>query len=400
VQVSAAPYSHRSDGLYEPTGRTFAGAPVREHTDQYGLVWSLYRRAPGYWVLDFNAVDNGWSGTAAYSRRGGADGVASVTRWSTSGMSVEEQAASPPSPSAPDASPGAGAPTAVYASGDIPYATRTVGVYAPSGRTYAAAPVYEHADAWGYTWSLYRRTDGTWVIDFNEVDERWSGTVAYSHADVTKGAKQAVWTRAITVTDVPAGAASTASVAPKGAVPDDPRDDMPPPAKPDNHMIGELQDLAENDAPPAGTEADGEGEGGANGEGEAESEAEGEAPAVAAEEVTEEVDEHQHTADSAEDVVGGSGMAVVLAGGAAGVVLITLLVLLVCVRMRQRRRGDKSQVQVTRTDRRTSRASADADIEARAMKGVKLERGATVVNLTHDMSEDSVVTSDSSVDKV
>lgn len=54
--------------MYVPSGATFGGAPVYSRTDQWGLVWSLYRRASGMWVFDFNGISEEWSGTVAHSR--------------------------------------------------------------------------------------------------------------------------------------------------------------------------------------------------------------------------------------------------------------------------------------------------------------------------------------------
>merc|ERR1719482_1149771 len=66
MEVAGAPYSYRTDGTYEAVG-TFNGRPLYQRTDQFGLVWSLYRRSYRLWVLDYNRVDNGWYGTVAFS---------------------------------------------------------------------------------------------------------------------------------------------------------------------------------------------------------------------------------------------------------------------------------------------------------------------------------------------
>ena len=39
--------------------------------------------------------------------------------------------------------------------------------------TYNDRPVYKNGD-----WSIYYRIAGYWVLDFDDVDEEWSGTVA------------------------------------------------------------------------------------------------------------------------------------------------------------------------------------------------------------------------------
>lgn len=70
-------------------------------------------------------------------------------------------------------------PVDVFVSGSPAYQSRTVGTYKATSRTHAGAPVYER-NAGGYVWSLYRRRNGKWYLDFNEVSEEWSGTVGYA----------------------------------------------------------------------------------------------------------------------------------------------------------------------------------------------------------------------------
>lgn len=248
--VSGAPYASRTTGEYAVSG-TVNGAPGYQRTDQYGLTWSLYRRSYGRWVLDFNAVDEQWSGTVAYSDTQGASSVLAASGWSISSMSIVQASASPPPP------PASTSVSPVYASGSIPYPSRTVGVYRPTGSTYGGAPVYQRTDRWGLVWSLYRRTYGTWVFDFNAVDDQWSGTVAYSHADSATGVTDATWAQDIAVTDVSSGAAalleSEANKELDASAPAEaPREEAPPPQKPDPHYTEELHDVAE-EAPAART---------------------------------------------------------------------------------------------------------------------------------------------------
>jgi hypothetical protein len=79
-----------------------------------------------------------------------------------------------------------GGTTTVYVGGRVPYASRAAGAYHQSEHTFGGAPVYEHKDDYGLTWSLYRRNYGRngrwsrWVLDVNEVSSAWSGTVAFS----------------------------------------------------------------------------------------------------------------------------------------------------------------------------------------------------------------------------
>jgi len=67
--------------------------------------------------------------------------------------------------------------------GNVPYSYLTAGVYARAANDYNGAPVYTKGDRDGRTWSLYRRAYDRWVLDFNAVDEKWAGTVAYSRVD-------------------------------------------------------------------------------------------------------------------------------------------------------------------------------------------------------------------------
>ena len=66
--------------------------------------------------------------------------------------------------------------------GSPAYASRTRGQYTRvAGIEHAGAPVYKRSG-----WSLYKRSNGRWYLDFNEVDESWSGTVNYAlHASDT-----------------------------------------------------------------------------------------------------------------------------------------------------------------------------------------------------------------------
>lgn len=205
-------------------------------------MWSLYRRSYGRWALDYNAADDSWSGTVAYSRAD-ASSVTAVTRWSVGSMRVVQAAvASPPTPPPPVAV----AMSAVAVSGaGLPYESRTTGVYRPTGGSFGGAPVYSRTDGHGLTWSLYRRS-GRWVIDFNEVDHRWSGTVAYSRADASASALGAAWgDRAIVLTAAPATAAATVSDGATtnnkgGAPPEAPHEEPLPPKVADEFHTSEL----------------------------------------------------------------------------------------------------------------------------------------------------------------
>ena len=65
----------------------------------------------------------------------------------------------------------------------VPYGTSygSDGQYVESGAFYNGAPVYTEAGTnGGGPWSLYKRSDGSWVVDFNTISEDWDGTVAYT----------------------------------------------------------------------------------------------------------------------------------------------------------------------------------------------------------------------------
>ena len=73
----------------------------------------------------------------------------------------------------------------VRIAGNPAYASRTRGGYTKvAGLEHAGAPVYKRctgaATASGNCWSLYKRSNGKWYLDFNEVEDSWSGTVNYA----------------------------------------------------------------------------------------------------------------------------------------------------------------------------------------------------------------------------
>lgn len=170
MRVSGAPYSRRTTEVYSREPGLYNGAAVYTHTDSYGLTWMLYRRAYDRWVLDFNSVDERWSGTVAYTSV--ADREASVweASWWVRGMRVY-----PVGDEDDD-----GDESGLLLSGDVPYSWLTKGAYEATGQVYNGSPVYMREDAQGREWSIYRRAYDRWVLDFNDVGESWSGTVAYT----------------------------------------------------------------------------------------------------------------------------------------------------------------------------------------------------------------------------
>ena len=64
--------------------------------------------------------------------------------------------------------------------GNPAYPQTTLGQYTVAG-LYGGAPVYKRS-----YYSMYKRSNGKWYLDSNEVDESWSGTVNYAlHASDT-----------------------------------------------------------------------------------------------------------------------------------------------------------------------------------------------------------------------
>jgi hypothetical protein len=73
-------------------------------------------------------------------------------------------------------------PANVFISGVPAYPWGTRGEYKTNRQQmYNGAPIYERS-AGGYTWKLYRRASGRWVLDFDGVvSEDWAGTVNYAY---------------------------------------------------------------------------------------------------------------------------------------------------------------------------------------------------------------------------
>ncbi|MDI1436718.1 hypothetical protein [Polyangium sorediatum] len=148
-----------SDGPYVESGAIYNDAPVYTKAGPGGLTWSLYRRADGRWYVDFNDVSEDWDGTIASTSKAQAFPW-STSAWAKGLVSFRTQQ--------------------VYVGG-IPYPQMgSTGDYVFSGRIHNSAPVYTKAGPGGSTWSLYKRTDGRWYVDFNDVSDDWNGTVAHT----------------------------------------------------------------------------------------------------------------------------------------------------------------------------------------------------------------------------
>jgi len=386
VIVSGAPYGYRSDGTYESAGTTFSGAAVYQRRDQFNLLWSVYKRSYGHWVLDYNRVDDGWSGTVAYSVEPIANAWDSSS-WSWHGMQIADgSSGSPPPPS-----PASGATSSVYVTGNLPYRSRTEGVYAPSGRTFSDAPVYTRTDLYGLTWSLYRRWNGRWIIDYNQADNTWSGTVAYSGTD-GGGVRAAVWNRAITVSDVPSAYATQRGV---NGVPttlnatDIPLEvELPSGMSPgDDFRLGELHDVAarlEITSPAAEPEEPTPVE--------TEVPAEEETPPdvdVNEEEAstTAEEEEEHHPEDNVaalqEHDVAPDSTQLLVVGAASAALVVLLVIVAVGVRIYRRNRKGEAVVAGVVVEPTSSTVQVD-EMEAKDPKGITLE-----LTVSENVSEDS-----------
>ncbi len=145
------PYGVQGD--YVQTGETYNDAPV--YALETNAMWSLYRRLNGFWYIDFDDLDEQWSGTVAIGPNAETPfgGSWEVDTWGA--IPTDQVTLS----------------NAAYIGG----ATLTF-----SGQIYNDAPVYAWDDG-AYINSLYRRANGRWYLDFNEVSEDYDGTVEVSN---------------------------------------------------------------------------------------------------------------------------------------------------------------------------------------------------------------------------
>lgn len=70
-------------------------------------------------------------------------------------------------------------PSNIYISGSPAYSFLTRGEYTTADFLFNGSPVYQK-ESGGYIWSLYRRQNGYWYLDFNALDEEWDGTVNFA----------------------------------------------------------------------------------------------------------------------------------------------------------------------------------------------------------------------------
>ncbi len=184
VNVQGIAYaSSGSAGDYKFNGQIYNSAPVYQLTSG-STTWSLYKRASGYWVVDFNGVDEAWDGTVAYTNT--AEWPWKGT-WNGTGLAFRTKT--------------------VYMYG-VPYTNLgSSGEYLFTGQMYNNTPVYSRMVS-GTPWLLYKRASGTWVVDFNSASEDWDGTVAY-----TTSAQAWPWTNAAWANNVISFRSARGSVA-------------------------------------------------------------------------------------------------------------------------------------------------------------------------------------------
>lgn len=85
--------------------------------------------------------------------------------------------AEPDSEPEPEPKPACGAEEISFSDG--PYPNMTTGTYVRAADDYNGEPVYQRTGG-NKTWSIYKRSNGNWVLDVDDIDEVWSGTVDYT----------------------------------------------------------------------------------------------------------------------------------------------------------------------------------------------------------------------------
>ena len=155
IYIYGAPYSSRTDGAYRLLDSLENGYPIYEKTDSIGGVWKFYQRSNKYWYLDFNDPDETWSGTVMYSKGPGPS--PHLLEYSNQGFVLAFK---------------------TIVTRRIPYCN---GAYVFEGKVYNNAPVYRGTCTFGsYVFNMYRRRNGKYYVDFNDISEDWAGTIAHT----------------------------------------------------------------------------------------------------------------------------------------------------------------------------------------------------------------------------
>ncbi len=148
-------------------GASYASQSSGEYTLQDGLVnnylvyklinsdeWIFYQRDNGQWYLDFNDPSEEWTGTVMYSETAGPS--PHLLEYKNNGFVIKDKS---------------------FFVRKFPYFNAE---YACLGEIYNNAPVYKSVNSGNEQFSIYRREDGKWYADFNEISEEWTGTIAYT----------------------------------------------------------------------------------------------------------------------------------------------------------------------------------------------------------------------------
>lgn len=148
--------AYGASGDYVFTETYYEGNPV--YVLETDATFRLYRRQNGTWYIDFNELDEQWSGTIAVGPNASTPygGL-----WNKSGQ-------------------GASPTDAIELTG-TPYASLTEGTYTLRDTLHNGKPVYQRQSG-GYTFSVYQRSNGTWYLDYDALDDSWSGTLAHTSA--------------------------------------------------------------------------------------------------------------------------------------------------------------------------------------------------------------------------
>jgi len=157
INVMDAPYEYMTDGAYEQNG-TYNSHPIYTR-ESHGYTLSVYRRNNGRWYLDFNDVSEDWSGTLSWSMS--PTDAPTGLAWRNGSVSQRK----------------------TISMGGMSYSDMTENQYTFTG-TYNGFPVYTR-DLDGNALSVYRKLNGAWFLDSNELDETFSGWMDFSSAAST-----------------------------------------------------------------------------------------------------------------------------------------------------------------------------------------------------------------------
>ena len=157
IYVFNSPYTSTSAGEYT-LSTEYNDAPVYQQGE-----YSLYRRQNGYWYLDFNEISEDYDGSISYSDDNDK-GFPWQTGWKGDTVVLITKA--------------------LFAYG-LPYYSLTGGKYETDGTLNQGYPVYTK-QAGGYTFSVYRRSNGKWYHTFESPPPDSGGALAYGNDVVSQ----------------------------------------------------------------------------------------------------------------------------------------------------------------------------------------------------------------------